>query len=58
MAEVWSSFIDYSARTYIQQETKAVFVSNISPNATEKTVSDFFSFCGKITKLTLRKYVS
>jgi len=37
------------------EETKAVFVSNISPNATEKTVSDFFSFCGRITKLTLRK---
>jgi len=34
---------------------KAVFVANISPNATEKTVSDFFSFCGRITKLTLRK---
>lgn len=31
----------------------AVEVKNISPNATEKTVSDFFSFCGKITKLYL-----
>eukprot|EP00026_Physarum_polycephalum_P011944 Phypoly_transcript_12195.p1 GENE.Phypoly_transcript_12195~~Phypoly_transcript_12195.p1 ORF type:complete len:307 (-),score=67.13 Phypoly_transcript_12195:19-939(-) len=40
------------------EETKAVFVSNISPNATEKTVSDFFSFCGRITKLTLRKDTS
>jgi uncharacterized protein YdaT len=37
------------------EDTKAVFVANISPNATEKTVSDFFSFCGRITKLTLRK---
>lgn len=36
-------------------ETRAVSVSNISPNATEKTVSDFFSFCGRITKLSLRK---
>jgi len=40
------------------EETRAVFVSNISPNATEKTVSDFFSFCGRITKLTLRKDAS
>jgi len=30
-------------------------VSNISPNATEKTVSDFFSFCGKISKLYLKE---
>jgi len=37
------------------EDTKAVFVANISPNATEKTVSDFFSFCGRITKLTLRR---
>jgi len=29
----------------------AVLVTNISPGANEKTVSDFFSFCGKITKL-------
>jgi len=33
----------------------AVQVNNISPNANEKTVSDFFSFCGKITKLYLDK---
>jgi len=33
----------------------AVEVKNISPNANEKTVSDFFSFCGKITKLYLDK---
>lgn len=39
----------------MSEDTKAVFVANISPNATEKTVSDFFSFCGRITKLTLRK---
>ncbi|KAL6075905.1 Actin cytoskeleton protein [Balamuthia mandrillaris] len=32
---------------------KAVLVQNISPNATEKTVTDFFSFCGKITSLKL-----
>jgi len=37
------------------QESKAVIVSNISPSANEKTVSDFFSFCGKITKLFLTK---
>jgi len=37
------------------QEVRAVLVSNISPNANEKTVSDFFSFCGKITKLYLNK---
>jgi len=35
--------------------TYAVIVSNISPNANEKTVSDFFSFCGKILKLYLDK---
>jgi len=33
----------------------AVEVRNISPNANEKTVSDFFSFCGKIIKLYLDK---
>jgi len=37
------------------QENKAVRVSNISPSANEKTVSDFFSFCGKINKLFLTK---
>jgi len=37
------------------QESKAVVVANISPNANEKTVSDFFSFCGKINKLFLTK---
>jgi predicted DNA-binding protein (MmcQ/YjbR family) len=38
-----------------QKRTFAVQVNNISPNANEKTVSDFFSFCGKITKLYLDK---
>jgi len=33
----------------------AVQVNNISPNANEKTVSDFFSFCGKIAELYLDK---
>jgi len=37
------------------QDSRAVSVTNISPNANEKTVSDFFSFCGKITKLYLKK---
>jgi len=37
------------------EDSRAVFVANISPNATEKTVSDFFSFCGRITRLTLRR---
>jgi len=37
------------------EDIRAVFVSNISPNATEKTVSDFFSFCGRITRLNLRR---
>jgi len=36
------------------EDARAVFVSNISPNATEKTVSDFFSFCGRIIRLNLR----
>jgi len=36
------------------EDSRAVFVSNISPNATEKTVSDFFSFCGRITRLALK----
>lgn len=38
-----------------QIDKNAVYVTNISPNANEKTVSDFFSFCGKITKLYLKK---
>jgi len=37
------------------EEIHAVYVTNISPGANEKTVSDFFSFCGKITKLYLKK---
>lgn len=36
-------------------ETRAVSVTNISPTANEKTVSDFFSFCGKISKLYMNK---
>eukprot|EP00028_Trichosphaerium_sp_Am-I-7-wt_P004905 CAMPEP_0168526924 /NCGR_PEP_ID=MMETSP0405-20121227/12278_1 /TAXON_ID=498012 /ORGANISM="Trichosphaerium sp, Strain Am-I-7 wt" /LENGTH=384 /DNA_ID=CAMNT_0008549901 /DNA_START=19 /DNA_END=1174 /DNA_ORIENTATION=- len=32
-----------------------VYVTNISPKATETTVTDFFSFCGKITKIVLSK---
>lgn len=32
-----------------------VQVNNISPSATEKTIADFFSFCGKISKLYLNK---
>eukprot|EP01114_Cavostelium_apophysatum_P010794 TRINITY_DN24914_c0_g1_i1.p2 TRINITY_DN24914_c0_g1~~TRINITY_DN24914_c0_g1_i1.p2 ORF type:complete len:292 (-),score=95.85 TRINITY_DN24914_c0_g1_i1:1123-1998(-) len=37
------------------QEIRSVLVTNISPSANEKTVSDFFSFCGKISKLYLKK---
>jgi len=33
-----------------------VFVSNISPTANEKTVSEFFSFCGRITDLKLNTH--
>jgi len=33
---------------------RAVFVSNIAPTATNKTVSEFFAFCGAITSLTMR----
>lgn len=38
-----------------QADNKTVQVTNISPSANEKTVSDFFSFCGKISKLYLNK---
>jgi len=37
------------------QEIRSVIVTNISPSANEKTVSDFFSFCGKIVELFLKK---
>jgi len=40
------------------EDQRAVFVTNISPSATEKTVSDFFSFCGRITRLSLSKSTS
>lgn len=33
---------------------KGVFVSNISTTADQKTINDFFSFCGKITSLSLQ----
>jgi len=36
-------------------EVRSVLVTNISPSANEKTVSDFFSFCGKINQLFLKK---
>jgi len=39
----------------VQYDSRSVFVTNISPAATEKTVSDFFSFCGKIVQLFLKK---
>jgi len=32
----------------------SVLVTDISPKANEKTVTDFFSFCGKVTNLSLR----
>lgn len=38
----------------MEADSRSVFVSNISQNAVEKAVSDFFSFCGKITRLVLR----
>jgi hypothetical protein len=34
--------------------SKGVFVSNIAATADQKTVNDFFSFCGKITALSLQ----
>lgn len=37
------------------QDNRSVCVSNISPSANEKTVTDFFSFCGRITQLLLKK---
>jgi RNA recognition motif-containing protein len=39
----------------VTQDGKSVIVTNISPSANEKTVSDFFSFCGKINKLYLKR---
>jgi len=38
-----------------QIDPKSVFVSNIAPTATETTIISFFAFCGKITKLVLKK---
>jgi len=37
------------------EDNRSVCVSNISPSANEKTVTDFFSFCGRITQLLLKK---
>lgn len=39
----------------IAPTSKAVLVQNISPQATEKAVKDFFSFCGKVQKFELVK---
>jgi len=33
---------------------RTVFVTNIAPTATSKTVSEFFAFCGAISSLTMR----
>lgn len=33
----------------------SVLVTNLSPQADEKTISDFFSFCGKIEKFYVKK---
>jgi len=38
-----------------QIDPKSVFVSNIAPTATETTIISFFAFCGKITKLVLKR---
>lgn len=38
------------------EASRSVLVTNISPRANEKTVTDFFSFCGKVTNLTLRSH--
>jgi len=43
------------AATTETQEIRSVLVTNISPSANEKTVSDFFSFCGKINQLFLKQ---
>jgi len=40
------------------QAGSTIKISNISPKASEKTIADFFSFCGKILNLTMRRYVS
>eukprot|EP01090_Pellita_catalonica_P016892 TRINITY_DN4983_c0_g1_i1.p1 TRINITY_DN4983_c0_g1~~TRINITY_DN4983_c0_g1_i1.p1 ORF type:complete len:372 (-),score=110.02 TRINITY_DN4983_c0_g1_i1:141-1256(-) len=34
---------------------RTVFVRNISPKASEKSVGDFFAFCGIITSITIRR---
>ncbi|EFA86590.1 RNA-binding region RNP-1 domain-containing protein [Heterostelium album PN500] len=39
----------------MNKDLLSVYVSNVSLKATPKTVSDFFSFCGKITELSLRE---
>jgi len=45
-----------TSATHEQVEpSNCVYVSNISPKANERTVMDFFSFCGKIKKLVLLK---
>jgi len=33
-----------------------VYVTNIAPSATEQTICDFFSFCGKINSITFTKH--
>jgi len=38
-------------------DPRAVLITNISPKATEKSIADFFAFCGKITRLSLRRSV-
>jgi len=39
----------------LEDHSRAVLVTNVSPSSTEKTVSDFFSFCGKISRLYLSR---
>ena len=34
--------------------SRSVLVTNISPSASNKTVADFFAFCGNISGLTMR----
>lgn len=45
-------------KTKMSDLSKGVFVSNVSASADQKTVNDFFSFCGKITSLSLQPYVA
>jgi len=45
----------YTSATHMTNTENAILVTNLDQNVEKKQLSDFFSFCGRITSLTVRR---